>query len=193
MVSPLPFVGDVHALFALSGRLGLGAVAVDDGQIEKRLRLPTPDPDVNLVDGLHEGLYMVCLETPAEVAGRGGVRDSLRPEGVGKDFVVAAQFDMFQALAAAEEVVGDVEHVIGFVVGLVNLQQVQPAVDGVDEPALPCEGVYRPDASAGQPAGLVGQVILSGLAQRLIQSCRDSASSTGCGLRRLDESLRRCT
>jgi len=42
----------------------------------------------------------------------------------------------------------------------VNLEQVQLAVDGVDEPALPCEEVYRPDSSASQPTGLVRQVIL---------------------------------
>jgi hypothetical protein len=160
MVSPLPLVGDVHTLFALSARFGHRAVAVDDGQVEKVLRLFAPDPDANLVDGLHENFDVFHLETPTEVAGRGGVRDSLGSEGVGKDFVVAAQFDMFQALSAAEEIVGDVEHVIGFVVGPVNLQQVQPPVDGVDQPALPREGVYRSDSSAGQPASLVRQVIL---------------------------------
>ena len=52
------------------------------------------------------------------------VGDSLRPEGVRKDFVVAAQFDMFQALAAAEEVAGDIAQVIGFMVRLVDFQQV---------------------------------------------------------------------
>lgn len=46
---------------------------------------------------------------------------------------------------------------------LVDVQQVQPAVDALDESALPCERVDRPDATAGEaarPVRLVPETIL---------------------------------
>ena len=67
---------------------------------------------------------------------------------------------MFQARAAAEDVVGNIEHVIGFMIGLVNLEELQPLVNLCDEPALPCEHVYGPDTARGQSLGFLGQVIL---------------------------------
>ena len=48
-------------------------------------------------------------------------------------------------------------------------------------------------AGLGRKEDAIREGKLSGFAQRLIQSCRDSASPMGCGLRQLDESLRRCT
>src|SRR4051812_39921472 len=45
-------------------------------------------------------------------------------------FVVAAEFDVLEAGAVAEGVVGDVEDVVGLVVGQVDLQEVEPLVDG---------------------------------------------------------------
>ena len=90
MVAPFSLVGDVHAFLALAGRLGHGAVAVDDGQVEELLRLPVPDPDANIIDDVHQCFDVVHLETSAEVAGCSGVGNTLRPEAIGIDLVVAA-------------------------------------------------------------------------------------------------------
>ena len=44
-----------------------------------------------------------------------------RPQGIEIDFVVAPQFEMLQTRAAGQQVVGDVQHVIGFGVGQIIL------------------------------------------------------------------------
>ena len=61
-------------------------------------------------------------EAAAEVAGRGGIGNAARAEGIEVILVVATQFDVLQAGAVAQGVVGDVENVIGIVVGHVDLQ-----------------------------------------------------------------------
>ena len=49
-------------------------------------------------------------------------------------------------------VVGEVEDVIGLVVGQVDLEQVQAPVDGVDEAELAGQGVDGADAAVGDAA-----------------------------------------
>ncbi len=65
---------------------------------------------------------MERIEATAEVAGRGRVGNAARAEGVEKRFVLAAQFEILQTRAAAQSVVGDGEHMIGFVIGQVEFQ-----------------------------------------------------------------------
>jgi len=49
------------------------------------------------------------------------------------DFVVAFSVRCLGASPLADCVVGDVEDVVGFMVGEMNLEQVEPVIDGVDE------------------------------------------------------------
>ena len=46
------------------------------------------------------------LETTTEIAGRGRVGDTSCVEGVEEDFVLAAEFDVLEAGAVAQRVVG---------------------------------------------------------------------------------------
>ena len=50
-------------------------------------------------------------------------------QGVEIDLVVAPQFEVFDPLAAGEDVEGDVQDVVGFVVGKMHLEQMKIAVD----------------------------------------------------------------
>jgi hypothetical protein len=84
---------------------------------------------------------VLACEAAAEVAGGGRVRDAARAQRVEVVVVVPAKFDVLQTGAVAQGVVGEVEDVVGFVVGQVDLEDVQPAVDGVDEAELPRQGV----------------------------------------------------
>src|SRR3954447_21314886 len=59
----------------------------------------------------------------AEVPGGGRVGDPLCPQGIEVDLVVASPFDVFDPLAAGEEIEGDVEHMVGFVVGEMALER----------------------------------------------------------------------
>ena len=99
-------------------------------------------------------------EAAAEVAGGGGVGDAAGAQGVEEDLVVAAQFDVLEAGAVAQGVVGDVEDVVGLVVGQVELEQVQALVDGVDEAELAGQGVDGADAAVGDAAGAVGDLVV---------------------------------
>ena len=88
-----------------------------------------------------------AAEAAAEVAGRGRVGNPLRAQGVEKDLVVAAQFDVFQPRAVAQRVVGQVQHVIRLVIGQMDFQQVHAAVDGLDQAALAGQLVHHADAA----------------------------------------------
>ena len=79
-----------------------------------------PDLEPGLIEDVLEGLDVVGGEASAEVAGGGGVGDAVGPEGVEEDDVVASQLDVVEAGAVAEGVVGEVQDVIGLVVGEVD-------------------------------------------------------------------------
>ncbi len=51
-------------------------------------------------------------------------------------FIVSSQFEMFQARVASEEIEGDVEHMIGFGVRHVHIEDRTTAIDGLGEPDL---------------------------------------------------------
>ena len=116
VIAPDAVVGNVHALFALAGGRGQGAVQVDGGAGEEVVRLLGPDASAGDVEGVDQGLDVAVREAPTEVAGRGGVGNASRAQGVEKVFVGAAEFDVLQTGAVAEGVVGEVEDVVGFVV-----------------------------------------------------------------------------
>src|SRR3954451_10625849 len=92
-----------------------------------------PDLHAGLVEDVLEGLDVVGGEAAAEVAGGGGVGDSVGAQGVEEDDVVAPQLDVVEAGAVAQGVVGEVEDVVTLVVGEVELEQLEPLVDGLGE------------------------------------------------------------
>src|SRR5262249_1524242 len=106
------------------------AVHVDFGDIEESRRLPRPDTFANVVENVEERMNVVDAEAAAEIASRRWIGNAFGADGVEKDFVLERQFDVLNAGAAAQRVVGEVEDVIGLVIRQVNLQQVEPLVDG---------------------------------------------------------------
>ena len=83
-------------------------------------------------------------EAAAEVPCGGGVGDALGAQGVEIDLVVAPQFEVFDPLAAGEDVEGDVQDMVGFVIGQMPLEEMEIVVDVVDQ-ARSCEpaGAWR--------------------------------------------------
>jgi len=162
VITPLPVVADVHPLFALGAGWGERAVGVDPGPIqERRLMGGVLPPDLE-TDGIERLLQRIDLpgrlEPPAEVAGRGRVGNAPGPQGIEVGLVVAEQLQVLNALPAAQEVVGEVQDVIRFVVRQVDLEQVQLPVDGVDQADPSGEQVDRPDAAVGDGPRAVGHV-----------------------------------
>ena len=82
------------------------------------------------------------------------------PECVEVDLVVAADLDVLQPGAARQEVVGDVQDVVRFMVGQVSLEEVEVLVDVVDQPGLPGQEVDRPDAAGCDGMDLVGEFVV---------------------------------
>ena len=56
-------------------------------------------------------------------------------------------FDVLQTPAVGQRGVGDVQHVIGFVIGEMNLEQFDVAIDRLDQPAFTRQRMHQPDAA----------------------------------------------
>ena len=61
-----------------------------------------------------------------------GIGNAASPQGVEIRLVAAQQFQVLQTRSSGQQVVGDVEHVIGVVVGQMDLQQPEALVDRLD-------------------------------------------------------------
>jgi hypothetical protein len=171
MVTPDAVVGDVHTDLALAGRLHERAIHVDACQFEEYRRLPSPDTLPNVIADVDQGMHVRSAETSAEIAGGRRIRNALSTEGIEVDFILATQFQILQASAVAQRVVGQVEHVIGFVVGQMDLEQVQLFVDGIGEANAPRQKMDGADAAVSQAARAVSDLVLdvAGSEHRLVQ------------------------
>ncbi len=116
MITILAVVGEVHPLFALGLAAHDSSIGAHDRLLEELLRLLSPDSEPGLIDGVHQGEDVALGETAAEVPLGGRVRDSLGSQRIEVDLIVAPQFEVFDALAASEDVEGDVQDIVGFVV-----------------------------------------------------------------------------
>ena len=136
MVAPLAVVGDVHAVLALGVGGHDGAIGIQDRFVEELGRLLSPDPEPSLVDGVHQAQDVGFGEAAAEVPGGGGVGNALGTQGVEIDLVVASQFEMLDPGAPSQDVEGDVEDVVGFVIGEVAFEKMEVSVDAGDQAGL---------------------------------------------------------
>ena len=100
---------------------------------EELERLLPPDPLTDSIEDVHQGHDIGLGETAAEVPGRGRVGNSFGSQGVEVDLVIASQFEVLDPLAAGEDVEGDIQDVVGFVIRKVPLEQLKIAVDLLDE------------------------------------------------------------
>ncbi len=149
MVAPLAFVVDIHALFALAGGLGHRAVGVEDGFREECFGLLPPDLQPRSVEDRLQAEDGCRVEAAAEVARRGRIGNAAGAQGVEVGLVVPQQFQVFQTGSAGQQVVGDREHVVGIVVGQMNLQQAEVAIDGLVQPEPLAQQMDGPDAAIG--------------------------------------------
>ena len=174
MITPLALVVDLHALLALAGGLDHRAVGVDNGFLEERRGLLPPDLQPRGIEHLLQAVDVRRVEAAAEVAGRGGIGNAAGAEGIQVGRVMAAEFQVLQARASGQKIVGDVEHVVAVVVGQVDLQHAETAVDRLGR-ARACgpasasprcrrrrwpacgrrfrNGCWRPSSSAGRIRG----------------------------------------
>ena len=77
------------------------------------------------------------------------------------DLVVAEQFQVLQARAAGQDVVGDVQHVVALVVRQMDLEQLHFRVDRLDQPDVPRQQMNRADAAAADGRVAVGHFVVN--------------------------------
>jgi predicted peroxiredoxin len=117
VIAPGAVVANVHALLAGTGGGDQAAIHVNLGTLEESVGLLGPNLEPRIVDDIEQGVNVVACEASAEVACGSRVGDASCAQGLEEVLVVAAEFDVLEAGAVAEGVVGDVEDVIGLVVG----------------------------------------------------------------------------
>jgi hypothetical protein len=98
--------------------------------LEERLGLLLADKQAFVIDDAHQGDDVVVAEAAQEISGGGGIRDTLSADSVAIDLVVAEQFKISKGSAASAAVVGEVEDVVGFVIGEMAFEQGQMGVEG---------------------------------------------------------------
>ena len=99
-------------------------------------------------------------EPTAEVAGRRGVGDPLGAQGVQIDLVVAPEFQMLQAGATSQQVVGDVQDMIRLAVGQVDLQYVEMPIDGLIQSQPFHHLMYDADPTCRDRSRLIGDFVM---------------------------------
>src|SRR5262249_35899306 len=119
----------------------------------------------------------------------GRVGDPLGAQGVEEDLVGAAEFEVLQAGAVCQGVVGEGEDVVGLGGGEVELEQVQATGDGLDEAQLACQGVQGGDAGAAEAAGAVGDLVMNSAGRKhgtaavgdvgFVKAAREAALAVG--------------
>jgi hypothetical protein len=123
-------------------------------------QLPLPDLHALVVDDALQRVDVGGAEATEEVAGRGRVGDARGAQGVEVGLVGAEPFEVLQARAAGQDVVGQVEDVVGLEVWQVALEQVKFAVDGVGQAELPHQELQGAQAAGVQAVGLVADLIV---------------------------------
>jgi len=161
MIAPRAIVSDADAFFALGIGLDERAVGVEDGEVEEIGGLLFPHPDTNIVVNILKRVDVFRREAPTEITSGGGIRNALGAESIKEVDVLAAQFDVLQTVAVAQSVIGDIEYMIGFVIGEMNLEQVQFAIDGVDESNASSQQVKRADAAVRDAVNAVGNFVVN--------------------------------
>ena len=113
-----------------------------------------------VVEDVEQRVDILGLEASAEIASGGRIGNARGSEGVEEDLVLAAQFEILQTGAVAERVVGQVEDVVGFVIGKMKLEQMEPLVDGVDEAEPAGEEMDGTDAAVCDAAIAEGELVM---------------------------------
>ena len=112
------------------------------------------------IDGVQEGHDVGLGEAAAEVPRGGGVGDALGAQGVEIDLVVASQFEVFEPVAAREDVEGDVQDMVGFVIGEMPLEEMEVMVDVVDQAGPASQQEDGADAARGEALDAIGQFVM---------------------------------
>jgi hypothetical protein len=105
-------------------------------------------------------MHIVGRETPAEVASRRWIGNATRTQGIEKHFVLATQFQVLNAGAAAQRIEGQIENVIGLVIRVMNYQELQAFVNRLAEADPAGQEQHGADATMGDTADAAGKLVI---------------------------------
>src|SRR5208282_1573269 len=131
VIAPSAVVSNVHASLALARRFNEKAIHVQNCLLEEGRWLAAPHFDPRGVDNVQQRLNAIGRKPPTEISGRRWIGEATGPQGIEQDFIVAEQFQVLQTGTATQGQVSQGEYVVRFVVGQVDLEQVEVAVDGL--------------------------------------------------------------
>ena len=99
-------------------------------------------------------------EAAAEIPFGGGVGEPLGAQGVEVNLVVASEFEVFDAFAAGEDVEGDVQDMVGFVIGEMPLEDMEVVVDVADQADPARQQVHGADAPRSEALDAIGDFVV---------------------------------
>jgi hypothetical protein len=109
----------------------MSAIGIENRLLTEPRGLPAPHLLPCLVEGFLELLNVGRGEAPQKVSGRGGIGNTLGRQAPRVALIVAQPVNILQASASGDDVVSDVEHMVGFEIGDVHLQQRKILIDGL--------------------------------------------------------------
>src|SRR5205807_5814247 len=110
-----------------------------------------PHLEARVVDDVLQCLNAILGKTSAEIPGRRGIGDATGAQSIEKDLIVAEQFQVLQTGAAAQRQVGQGQNMVRFMIGKMDFQHLQAAVNGLDQAELADHQVEGPDATDPDP------------------------------------------
>jgi hypothetical protein len=113
-----------------------------------------------VVDEVQQGVDADAVEATTEVAGRGGIGNTPRSEGVEEVLVLASQFQVLQTGAVAQGVVGDREDMVGLVIGQMDLEEMEALVNAVDESEPTGEEMKGAEAAVSDTPRAVADLVV---------------------------------
>ena len=113
-----------------------------------------------LIDRVHKRNYIVFRKPATEVSFRGRVGKSLSAQRVEIDRIGASQLNVLDPLSAGNDVEGDVQDVVGFMIGEMALEEMEVVVDITDQPDPPCQQQHGTDSPGVETLDAVGELIV---------------------------------
>ena len=159
-VTPDPVVGNVHSFLAFPQGSGDGPVHVDDGLLPEGSILQLPHLGSGFIDGFLKSEDPILIETTEEISSRRGIRNPLGSQSVHVGLILAQPLDIFETGSTRQDVVCDVQYMIGFPVRKVVLEQNDVSVDIFVQSKLTHELVNGSDTTRSDGARSLGDLVV---------------------------------
>ena len=119
-----------------------------------------PDAEAGTIEDVHQSLDVGWYEAPTEITLGGGIGNALGAKGVEIDLVVAPKFNVFHPLAAGDDVEGDVQDMIGFVIRQMSFEKVKVTIDTVDQANRSSQRENDADTAGTEPFDAIGVFVV---------------------------------